>query len=189
MTPKCSGANGGCVQCLANSDCKGTNSVCSASKSCQCHPKSSTNLLNGGNFDTIALAGWSSSGGVQFGSDDDADGCNPASGFVSFSEGSGQVSQCANGVVAGTPYYFGVKYKQAETNTVFCSVEFYPQSGCGGTSLPGDSILGATTLNAWDRLSKMITAPSNALSVSFRCLFWSSPGKLDQAYFNTSDNY
>lgn len=191
MTSKCSGPTGGCVQCLVNSDCKGTNSVCSASKSCQCHPKSSTNLLNGGNFDTSALTGWMTGGTVQFGSDDDADGCNPASGYISLgTDGSNQIWQCANGVVAGNPYYFGIKYKEADTNTVFCSLVFYSMAGCGGTMLPGDSIVGATALNTWTRFSKMITAPTGAVSAKFTCNQWgATAGQLDQAYLNTSDNY
>jgi len=193
MTSKCSGATGGCVACLINSDCKGTNSVCSSNHTCQCHPKSAANLLTGGNFDSSLLPGWTVTGDVEFGTDDDADGCNPSSGYIIFGTGqSPSISQCVN-VTGGATYYLGISYKEPQANSVFCELNFYTQTGCPSGALAqgggGNPILGVTALNTWTRVSTQYVAPPSAVSAEYICLFWTGSTQLDQAYLNTSDSY
>ena len=199
-TTKCT--SGACVQCLTGNDCS-TGQVCTTSHTCQCRPKSATNLILNPGFDASiggGLGNWtpSTTYAATF-STDDADGCaGSGSAHVAFvvmgqNKDFGQISQCVP-VVQNTSYYLGYKLKQDADGTTVCELWFYTGASCAGSALNSDSVQLPSNLSgavtSWTQASTTVTTPSGAGSVQIICHVnpGSSAGSFDQIYLNSAAN-
>lgn len=150
-------------------------------------------MLQNPGFDPASLTGWNVVQAGAFWSSTDADGCKQ-SGSLAFSGSNpmGQVSQCA-AIQAGSRYYFGLRYKQANDSNVFCSLAFFPASDttCSGTATatPGANLLTAPAVGSWAPLSTSVQTSAGDARAKVLCNFWKDSVEIDQIYLNTVDSF
>jgi hypothetical protein len=150
-----------------------------------------TNVLDNPGFDPASLSGWTVDQAGAFWSTSDADGCTQ-SGSLAFSGAqlAGQVSQCKP-VQANTRYYFGLKYRQPNDFSVFCTVATYAASDTtctGSQGTTGATLMIAPVVGSWASLSASIDTGANGRA-KVLCNFWKDSVEIDQIYLNTVDSF
>jgi hypothetical protein len=192
-TPKC--ASGACVQCTVATDCAGAGSICTASHTCACRPKSTTNLLVNPGFDSASVltSSWNPSGGASFATDD-ADGC-PGSGSVQTlvtmpAFDFGHFSQCVR-ITPPTTYSFGFKYKAPANAFGNCMLETFTDTACASGTV-NHLVVIQTPQNApaadWTSIPSTPFQPVNGeQSLLVICQTNTAPAMFfDQLYLNTA---
>jgi|GEM_PF-1711777 len=202
-TPKC--YSGSCVQCNTGSDCVnlgyGSGAVCTSSRSCQCHPPSSGNLLQNPGFDG-STSGWTlrncPSGAcpspvVEY-STYDYESC-PGSGSIRLNYYGfefGAASQCVR-AQASQSYHFGYSYRQmsSDENALVCYIEFYAGETCSGSALNTTELRsGSVPFATWSTAILTFFTPATTGSIQISCQIASLyDGWIDQVYLNGSDGY
>jgi hypothetical protein len=181
-TPLC--VSGACVQCSTLSDCLSGYVACSASHTCVCRQKSSTNLLQNPGFDG-SLSGWNPGPSASW-SPSDAEGC-PGSGSASYPSAltSGMTQCISTGVGPNQPYYFGLRF----TGESICSTAYYSDTTCtnvvsGSTGITLQGNAGPTNWTA--ALSGSDVTPAGTHSLMVNCGPVVGAGSVDLIYVNTS---
>ena len=160
-------------------DCEPGGNACST-----CRPKSEANLLPNPGFDGSSNP-WE--GLATYSTQNDADFC-AGSGSLAILNISAYASTCL-AATPNTTYYVTYQFKVYDgVGNGYCTVVFYPEAECEGTSASEYIEAWGPSSSEWTRaVTAQGVSPAGTASMSFSCIGGVGFGYYDQLYLGTEN--